>query len=456
MSSVSGENHMLDEISRSRNRTPVPVNLPLNPILNTYRLEVLEVLRKEENFLSNSHVDVLTVSGPKSEINYRRDQDDSQVWDILDSLKLGDDSPTLVALCIKLAKNSSARYKFTPSISKTLLARLCTDYNINSNFLLDLFGRPNYWSAVSQVKYDIDKESEVFEFHCQQPRWHHKEWYDKDKTEDATASECNKAPCSVYMSYSEAAHRCMYLIVAPDDDIWFSFIGLIQLGSVSTSNQLVTGHDLTKSPFLIHTMIYSIGLEKATEHITHAQDLLMAQLRRVDEYLENLEMSGKQDRDPYDSYTRETFFSITLELHYVSSLLDIALARSRSAVKQSVKLLQAHEQFCHRTSRGRQCTAASQTQAAIQYIYDSYVCQDSWLEQFKVRKETAMQLVFNMVTQGDSAINLKTSHRMSQDSSSIYAITILAMVFVPGNFTAYKVLLGYASTGGYYTGEIKY
>ncbi|WKT52726.1 hypothetical protein QSH57_003288 [Fusarium oxysporum f. sp. vasinfectum] len=37
-----------------------------------------------------------------------------------------------------------------------------------------------------------------------------------------------------------------------------------------------------------------------------------------------------------------------------------------------------------------------------------------------------------MVTQGDSAINLRTSYRMSQDSASIYAITVLAMVFVPG------------------------
>jgi hypothetical protein len=116
------------------------------------------------------------------------------------------------------------------------------------------------------------------EFHCQQPRWHHREWYDKEKTEETTASECNKAPCSVYMSYSVTTDTSIYLIVAPDEDIWFSFIGLIQLGSVPVNNQLVTGHDLAKSPFLIYAMVSNIGLEKAAKHITEAQDFLMAQV----------------------------------------------------------------------------------------------------------------------------------------------------------------------------------
>jgi hypothetical protein len=44
--------------------------------------------------------------------------------------------------------------------------------------------------------------------------------------------------------------------------------------------------------------------------------------------------------------------------------------------------------------------------------------------------------VFNMVTQGDSTINLRTSHRMSRDSSSIHTLTVLDMVFLPGTFTA--------------------
>jgi hypothetical protein len=62
-------------------------------------------------------------------------------------------------------------------------------------------------------------------------------------------------------------------------------------------------------------------------------------------------------------------------------------------VKLSSKLLEAHRQFCHQTGPGLPDTAASQTAAAIQYIHDAYVYQDNWLEQFKARKETAMNFV---------------------------------------------------------------
>jgi hypothetical protein len=62
-------------------------------------------------------------------------------------------------------------------------------------------------------------------------------------------------------------------------------------------------------------------------------------------------------------------------------------------VKLSSKLLEAYKQFCHQTGRGLPDTAASQTEAAIQYIHDAYVYQESWLEQFKARKETAMNFI---------------------------------------------------------------
>lgn len=41
-----------------------------------------------------------------------------------------------------------------------------------------------------------------------------------------------------------------------------------------------------------------------------------------------------------------------------------------------------------------------------------------------------------MVTQQDSSTNLQMSFNMSQDSSSMHAITIVTMVFLPGTFTA--------------------
>ncbi|SCO88965.1 uncharacterized protein FRV6_13093 [Fusarium oxysporum] len=159
-------------------------------------------------------------------------------------------------------------------------------------------------------------------------------------------------------------------------------------------------------------------------------------LRNVNDYSDSLEIAGIQNQGAHDSDSRQNLSSITRQLHHVSQSINTGLARSSAAVKVSTKLLKAHKQFCHHTARGLPGTAVSQTQAAIQYVYDSYIHQHSWLEQSKARKETAMNFVFNVVTQGDSTINLNTSYRMSQDSSSIHALTVLAMVFLPGTFTA--------------------
>ncbi|KAH7151648.1 hypothetical protein DER46DRAFT_614981 [Fusarium sp. MPI-SDFR-AT-0072] len=423
---------MNNKTSGSREPNPAAFNLSLHPLLNTYRLEVLEVLHNEANFLPNSRVDVLTVSGPKSELAYHINQDDDQVKTIIDSLNLDTASPTLMALCIKLEINPSATFDYAASISKPLLQSLFTDYDIHSSFLLDLVGRPNYWSAVSQVKSDPTDNQEVFEFHCQQPRWHQKEWYDKEQG----ATKGNKAPCSVYMTYSTATDTTIYLVVAPDDGIWFSFIDLIRPATPINDNPLVAGFELATSPFLIHSMISNIAFVQSTKYTDEAQDRLMTQLRNVNDYSDSLEIAGIQNQGAHDSDSRQKLSSITRQLHHVSQSIDTGLARSSAAVKVSTKLLEAHKQFCHHTGRGLPGTAVSQTQAAIQYVYDSYIHQHSWLEQSKARKETAMNFVFNVVTQGDSTINLNTSYRMSQDSSSIHALTVLAMVFLPGTFTA--------------------
>jgi len=42
--------------------------------------------------------------------------------------------------------------------------------------------------------------------------------------------------------------------------------------------------------------------------------------------------------------------------------------------------------------------------------------------------------VFNTVTQIDSAVNIDMGQKMSDDSSSMNAITILTMIFLPATF----------------------
>ncbi|KAF4995291.1 hypothetical protein FGRMN_5256 [Fusarium graminum] len=383
-------------------------NLSMHPGFNTYRRDILD---NEANFLPTSRLsrDLAVFRLPVKNLN-------SNI-----------DSPAMMVICIKLEANPDATFEQTSWISKTLVASLFHHYDIHSGFLLDLIGRPNYWSAVSQVKLDVKYKKDVFEFFCQHPRWHQKGRYDKEKS----AMQGNRAPCSLYMTYNTATDTTVYLVVAPDDGIWFSFVDMMRLASAENGDTLISGRELATSPFLVHSMMSNIAFEQATIYTADARVRLMTELQNVNDYSDSLDSMGAESQNLYGFETRRTLSYITRQLHNVSQMINTGLGSSSSAVKLSAKLLQVHEEFCRRTGRGSPGIAVSRTHTAIQYVHDAYLYQQSWLEQYKTRKETAMNLVFNMVTQGDSSITLNTSQQMSQDSASIHALTVLAMIFLP-------------------------
>ncbi|KAF4442823.1 hypothetical protein F53441_11651 [Fusarium austroafricanum] len=422
--STLAEEQMYLESSRPHDSEQTAFSLSLHPGFNSCRQDILN---NEANFLPSSRVDVLTVSGPENTLLFEPDCDDVQVEAVIDGLNSDASSPALMAICIKLERNLNATFEQRASISKPLVENLFNHYGIHTGFLLDVIGRPNYWSALSQLKTDSWFEKDMFEFFCQHPRWHQKGRYDKEQG----AMQGNRAPCSVYMSYSTATKTTIYLVVAPDDGIWFSFLDLIT--EPQNNNIPFLGRELVTSPFMIHSMISNIAFEQSTIYTADVRVRLMTQLKKVNDYSDSLDAAGVQS---HDSNSRQTLSSITRQLHQVSQMINTGLGSSSSAVKLSAKLLEAHQRFCEQTGRGAPGTAVSRTNTAIQYVHDAYLYQQHWLEQYKTRKETAMSFVFNMVTQGDSYINLNTSHQMSQDSSSIHTLTILAMIFLPGTFTA--------------------
>lgn len=85
--------------------------------------------------------------------------------------------------------------------------------------------------------------------------------------------------------------------------------------------------------------------------------------------------------------------AITIHLHQVSQMLNTGLGSANSSIKLSGKLANSHAAFCQRTSRGAPGTIVSRTQGAFQYVLDSFLYQNNWLEQYKTRKETAMGFV---------------------------------------------------------------
>lgn len=68
---------------------------------------------------------------------------------------------------------------------------------------------------------------------------------------------------------------------------------------------------------------------------------------------------------------------------------------------------------------------------AMEYLLQSLESQKRWLQSYKSRKDIAMNLVFNLVTQQDSETSTSIARAAKADSESMKTIAILTMVFLP-------------------------
>jgi hypothetical protein len=81
------------------------------------------------------------------------------------------------------------------------------------------------------------------------------------------------------MTHSVATNTTFYLVAAPDDGIWFSFLDRIQEGENRDNISLASASDLAASPYLVHAMIAGIAFEQATIYAQDLRTKLMTQVR---------------------------------------------------------------------------------------------------------------------------------------------------------------------------------
>jgi hypothetical protein len=99
------------------------------------------------------------------------------------------------------------------------------------------------------------------------------------------------------------------------------------------------------------------------------------------------------------------------------------------------RLLQAQASYYQLLDNSTSQTSL-QTRDAITYLAHSTASQRRWLLSYKSRKDIAMNLVFNLVTQQDAASAQATALSAQADASSMKAIAALTMLFLPATFVA--------------------
>lgn len=125
---------------------------------------------------------------------------------------------------------------------------------------------------------------------------------------------------------------------------------------------------------------------------------------------------------------------LTKQLQIISQNADSHIANADVAIITANHIRSAHARL--HVSVSLAPFAHQRVHDAIEYVIKSMEKQKIWFLNYKGRKDSTMNLVFNLVTQQDAANNIQLSASMKKDSTSMNAIAALTMVFLPGTFTA--------------------
>ncbi|KKY13779.1 hypothetical protein UCDDS831_g08725 [Diplodia seriata] len=180
-------------------------------------------------------------------------------------------------------------------------------------------------------------------------------------------------------------------------------------------------------PFHIHATLSSLSFEASKLHVGKFRRFMHAKMELVHDHLEGL---INTDRDKLGS--------LTADLQVMSQNADSHIANADVAIRCADALCAAHARLHALLPPPPGYAQARDTPVAdlATYVLASLHKQKMWFVNYKSRKDGAMNLVYNLVTQNDAGNNLSIARDMRRDSASMSAIAALTMVFLPGTFTA--------------------
>ena len=139
-----------------------------------------------------------------------------------------------------------------------------------------------------------------------------------------------------------------------------------------------------------------------------------------------------------ETANRKGLADVTIELQIISKDVNKLITDIDVASRILTKMQEAYFRLDKASNLTMSVSLTHRQQLAdtIQYWCSSMDKQKMWLHNYRDRKDIAMSLVFNLVTQQDAANNFGISKAMKKDSSSMNGIALLTMVFLPGTFTS--------------------
>ncbi|KAI9147060.1 Notoamide biosynthesis cluster protein M' [Paramyrothecium foliicola] len=334
----------------------------------------------------------------------------------------------LLVFFVPLVPQTNSSFGSQVSMQRSCVQRLFNVIGVNPEYLLNLLGRPDYWSprtrwirnlsdevaaigtqhptrACGPCTHKADQKTDCF---CQHPRWN---------------AQAQGAPLSVYVRRQLKTKLTTYIIShKPQDTSVHALRQILRVGMGLPGNDNCLANHL-QNPFEIAVLLSSLSLEASKHHVGRFRRYMWKQVNKVEDHLAGLETS---DRGRLTELTKSLqIISQQANSHLLNA--DVALLTAREIHDIQAKL---HDQL------STPAVFRQPSEDAIKYVIDSMEKQKMLFLNYKSRKDGTMSLVYNLVTQSDAANNIRLAQSMKRDSTSMSAIAALTMIFLPGTFTS--------------------
>ncbi|OQE46820.1 hypothetical protein PENCOP_c001G05880 [Penicillium coprophilum] len=287
--------------------------------------------------------------------------------------------------------------------------------HVNPLFLLNMIGRPDYWAPQMHWETADDGRLLACDLFCQHPRWN---------------LQVQGAPLSVYVRHDIVRDLTTYIISHKEFDTSITALKSILNIALNVTSTVKNPAVFLDGPFDIHAILSTLSFEASKFHVKRFQRFMWKQMNKVDDHLTGLEFSD-----------RAKLGDLTKQLQIMSSNADSHIANADVAIITAKAIRDAHSRLTPSLPRSNPFIN-QRADGSISYIISSIEKQKIWFLNYKQRKDNAMSLVYNLVTQQDAINNIQIAHSMKQDSTSMNAIAALTMIFLPGTFAGTVVGAG--------------
>ncbi|OAG11001.1 uncharacterized protein CC84DRAFT_1238264 [Paraphaeosphaeria sporulosa] len=298
------------------------------------------------------------------------------------------------------------------SLSAAFAKQLMDTFDVTPQFSGAILGEPDYGAPGDFATFDDKGNIEKIEFCCQQPRW---------------AIHKKLTPWCIYMAYSYQDRATTYIVACDAHQGRFDIVKerLSDLLAVDPTHGTFLSDSL--NPFFLHLLITQEVFLDAVPEITKLRHQLYGALDRVDQYAAKTE-NEREKKELED---------LTITLHIVSQETDRMFANVSMSSMILQRMIRAHARYQDSVSNdASKRNSVVKTDDALHYMFDSIESQQRWLNSYKSRKDIAMNLVFNLVTQQDSSTSTTIAREAKADGSAMRTIATLTMVFLPGTFVS--------------------